>query len=289
MKHVFLAGVGISAIMAGSAFAADMPLKAPAYVPPPVYSWTGWYAGANAGYAWDSDTVNVSTVPIFLNSTLSPSGLSAPAATAVGATGSFPTRTNGFTGGGQIGYNYQVSNFIVAGIEADFQGMGGSASSNVTNVTPRVGFPPLTMVTNVSVTQRLNDLGTVRGRVGALLTPTLLAYGTGGFAYGGAQSSTSITSAEVPNTGSTNTTGTGSISNMRSGWTAGAGAEWAFARNWTAKAEYIYYDLGTATYSASPLTAFINGTNIVNWVEASSSNVRFNGNIVRVGVNYKFW
>src|SRR5207302_633067 len=129
--------------------------------------------------------------------------------------------------------------------------------------------------------------GTVRGRAGLLVTPSLLAYATGGFAYGGARASTSLTQSLVPNSidvGVWNSVG--NFSGVRYGWTAGAGAEWKFSSNWSAKAEYLYYDLGSVSYAGTPIATTIGGgafsTNTIR------STTQYNGNIVRVGVNYSF-
>lgn len=229
-------------------------------------------------------------MPTFINTgALSPLGVTAGPAAAAGATGNFGVSSRGFIGGVQAGYNFQFRNFV-AGIEADFQGVASNGGSTiVTTVTPRTGFfPPNTMVTTVAVTQRLNDLGTLRGRFGFLATPTMWLYATGGLAYGGVQSSTSIATVQNPNTGTDPAAALGSISTARIGWTAGAGAEWAFARNWSVKAEYLYYDLGTASYGTTPLTGILTGTTTTNFIDATSSSIRFNGHIVRVGLNYKF-
>jgi outer membrane immunogenic protein len=257
----------------------------------PGQDWTGYYIGVNAGGTWSGNSVDVTTVSTFINTAaLTPLGQTSGPAAAAGATGSFPVNRTGFIGGGQYGYNYQISSSVVAGIEADIQGVAGATgSSGVTNVTPRTGFfPPNTMVTTVGVRQRLDYLGTVRGRLGFLVTPTLWAYATGGLAYGGVESSTSITTSENPITGSTTATGSGSAPTARLGWTAGGGVEWAFAPSWSAKAEYLYYDLGTATYGNGPLTSFLTGTTTVNFVDSSSSSTRFTGSIARVGINYQF-
>jgi outer membrane immunogenic protein len=83
----------------------------------------------------------------------------------------------------------------------------------------------------------------------------------------------------------------GSFSDTRFGWTVGGGGEWKFSANWTAKLEYLYYDLGSATYATggyavdlSPTTFASSGIVSV----ATSTTTRFNGNIARVGLNYKF-
>jgi outer membrane immunogenic protein len=101
-------------------------------------------------------------------------------------------------------------------------------------------------------------------------------------------SSTAITGAETPNTGTNNIAGAGSYSGTRVGWTAGAGLEYLFAPNWTLKAEWLRYDLGSATYSNGTLNGILTGSSTINFTDVSSSTVKFTGDIARAGVNYKF-
>jgi len=171
--------VAVSAVaLTQIASAADLPRKAPAYIPlsPPILSWTGWYAGLNAGGMWsnqDVDTVSTSTLAA---PGLNPA--SGPAAAAAGST-SIPANSSGFIGGGQIGYNWQFMPQWVAGLEADIQGISrGNGTDAVSQavVVPNSGGDFWTATTNVS--SRLDYLGTGRGRVGYLVTPTLLAFGT---------------------------------------------------------------------------------------------------------------
>ena len=151
------------------ASAADLPRKAPAYIPlsPPILSWTGWYAGLNAGGMWsnqDVDTVSTSTLAA---PGLNPA--SGPAAAAAGST-SIPANSSGFIGGGQIGYNWQFMPQWVAGLEADIQGISrGNGTDAVSQavVVPNSGGDFWTATTNVS--SRLDYLGTGRGRVGYLV------------------------------------------------------------------------------------------------------------------------
>jgi outer membrane immunogenic protein len=192
------------------------------------------------------------------------------------------SHNGGFIGGAQIGYNYQVTNWLF-GIEADIQGM--LENSNFTASTSVIGNNGLPVTTQLDGSKQLDYLGTVRGRLGFLATPTLLLYGTGGLAYGGVTSSASISQANqnAPTFGST----AASVSETRTGWTAGAGLEWLFLPNWSAKAEYLYYDLGDVSYNAGLLQgAFSNG--LVRYAVSPQVSTRFDGNIVRVGVNYHF-
>jgi len=119
-----------------------------------------------------------------------------------------------------------------------------------------------------------------------LAAPALLVYGTGGLAYGGVKTATNAAS-YGPGVLFTPATGS-SLSQTQVGWTAGAGFEWKAASPWSVKLEYLYYDLGTATANAQmvdPLTGFPVPNYFVNNVQTTT---RFNGNIVRVGINYQF-
>ena len=216
------------------------------------------------------------------------------AAAAFSASGILPTSTSGFIGGGQIGYNWQFYNSFVAGVEADIQGVAASNSrGSAVGAAPLAGIiADFSYVSVPTATRSLDYLGTVRGRLGWLFTPTLLVYGTGGLAYGGVTANASyFTSVVGPiPIGIDPSFGAASFSDTRVGWTAGAGLEWMFWPNWSAKVEYLYYDLGRVTYSPSRLSMHpasacgaITGSRLVSQV-----STRFNGNIVRAGVNYHF-
>jgi outer membrane immunogenic protein len=275
VKKLLVAGFAFGALIA-PAIAADMPIKAPAYVPPPPV-WTGFYAGLNAGY---SDLQNsVSTVA----SGTPDAALGVVPGVSQGlaslSTLAIPTGSgSGFAGGGQIGYNLQINNLLVAGLEADIQGMTGSSSGSVTVGATVIGVP-VTSTQTASLSTKY--LGTVRGRLGLLITPTWLVYVTGGLAYGGANVSTSLT--QVGTNGFVGA-GAGSFSDTRAGGTIGAGLEWMFAQRWRAKAEYLHYDLGTSSF-ASVATSGVFATPVYQNVLSST---HFQGNLVRVGVNYHF-
>jgi outer membrane immunogenic protein len=267
------------------ASAADLPRKAPAYTPPPpppVLTWTGWYVGLNAGGHW----LNNNNTDIVSAGTFNPVGFN-PAImnqAAQGATLNLSNGNNaGFIGGGQIGYNWQITNWLW-GVEADIQGITNSSNNNtaITSVLANNGLP---IITTVDGSKRVSWLGTFRGRLGWLATPTFLIYGTGGLAYGGIKSSVFISqSHEVSDTfGAT----AGSFSETRAGWTAGGGFEWMFAPRWSAKVEYLYYDLGSETFTAPELrAAFTDG--FVRYGITPTIHTRFTGNIARAGVNFHF-
>ena len=125
--------------------------------------------------------------------------------------------------------------------------------------------------------QKLSWFGTVRGRVGVAVTPDLVLYGTGGLAYGRVDASANWrfdlerVHAQAP----------ASVSKTKVGWTAGVGAEWMFARNWSAKLEYLYVDLGNES-------AFGDLTQVDDPQLKVGYTWHTRENIVRVGVNYHF-
>jgi outer membrane immunogenic protein len=160
--------------------------------------------------------------------------------------------------------------------------------------------------TTTAVSDHLNYLGTVRARIGVIAWPTLLLYGTGGFAYGGVSSNTSMgINATVNATGSPAEAlppgspvpgvapgfTSGSFSGTRTGWTAGAGLEWMFLPNWSAKLEYLHYHLGSATYGTGGYSVNVGPTDLpLTGIAAiaTSTTEQFRGDIVRVGLNYQF-
>ncbi len=284
MKKLALS-VAALALTAGSALAADLPSrKGPPMLPPPPPPpmWTGFYVGLNAGGNWsNSNAVNTGAVGLFA----APTWGTELAASAALASGQNSTSNSAFIGGGQIGYNYQFYNNFLVGIEADIQGLAGSNSSSVrSGALVPVGFPAETVVSSVSASRSIGYIGTVRGRLGWLFTPTLLLYGTGGLAYGGVSANTAIFQANLPF--NPPFAAGGSFSNTQAGWTAGGGVEWMFLPNWSAKAEYLYYDLGRVNYGAGVL-AFNPPAGLL-YANAVASSTHFSGNIVRAGVNYHF-
>jgi len=148
-----LLGVAVLAICAAPAMAADLPVKArPALPPPPPpFSWTGFYIGANIGGAWVNGTV-------FDNFT--------------GA--SFDFNNSGFIGGGQAGFNYQINQFVF-GIEGDID---GTTISRTTNAVAVATIPPAVLQGKLST----DWIATLTGRVG-IAWDRWLWYAKGGGAW----------------------------------------------------------------------------------------------------------
>ena len=232
MRLLSLALAAIAVVSAQSALAADLPravTKAPALVAVP--SWTGWYAGLNAGYGWGGEAVGISGDPALLTIGI-PNGV-VPATIA--------DKPKGFIGGGQVGYNYQINQWVL-GVEADLQWSDIKRQQTILTATP--GFPPF----RTSDEQKLDWFGTLRGRLGYVPSAPWLIYATAGLAYGQVSLSgySALNFPGLPICTGTYC-GTGSLSETQLGWTAGAGVEYALNRAWSLKAEYLYYDLGTVS------------------------------------------
>jgi outer membrane immunogenic protein len=236
----------------------------------PVYNWTGFYVGLNAGGAWNE--YNATTATVF-----SPTGYFATTSVpAIGLVGNQQINRSGFTGGVTGGYNWQVSSAVI-GVEADFNYFGVKGSTSGTGIYPCCA--PTSFTVNSSVSS--DWLATVRGRVGFLATPALLLYGTGGLAVANVKASYLFTDTFALANESA------SISTTRYGWTAGAGAEYALMNGWSIKAEYLYADLGRASTTSVNLTAF-NPGGVAFPTNVYTHTVNLRSNIGRVGINYKF-
>jgi outer membrane immunogenic protein len=267
MKRMLIGIAAIASLAATSAFAADLPVKAPVYkAPEPVFTWTGFYAGLNIGYS-AGDVNNSTTIDRFLT------GLPLPGV--LNGTNSARSAVNGMIGGGQFGYNWQITNWLV-GLEADFQGSDQHGWSSTTCLA--CSDDGTNIVTTLN--EHLDWFGTVRGRAGFLVSPELLFYATGGLAYGhvnvtgSATGNFNLTTVALPGTSST-----------RAGWTVGAGTEWHLTGAWTAKVEYLYMDLGTVNAGPVPLLGIIVPVRTEAGLSYSS---HFTDNIVRAGINYHF-
>jgi outer membrane immunogenic protein len=258
--------------------------KAP-YTKAPVMAgnpWSGWYGGVNAGYIDGSRATNTDAVVASFST-------SAPIAPAMasGATAQLADGHSGFLGGAQFGYNYMLSPTFLAGIESDIQGssLRNNAATTTAAPVPGSGF---TFQTAIATSRSLDYIGTIRGRLGAVVTPGMLVYVTGGLAYGGVKSSTAIGQV-APGGGEPATATAGSFSDTRAGYTVGVGGEWMFMSKWSVKAEYLYYDLGSANYGTG-ISGFDTGpTNFPGFGVASvatTTHVHFDGNIARIGLNY---
>lgn len=201
--------IGVGATSA-AALAADMPVKARPVVVAETYSWTGFYIGGHAGYAWG----NTRATDTFASN----------GGCWFQCGFQWTARHRGFVGGGQVGYNWQ-SGRVVLGVEADF----GSLS-----VT---GSEAAAIATDTFVNTRGGFYATARGRLG-VTHDAMLFYVTGGW-IGAKLRSTVNDNVGIPS----NTVNT-SDAGFRSGWTGGVGLEYSVTPRWSVKGEWLYYSLG---------------------------------------------
>lgn len=294
MKSLLKSATALAGIVvAGSALAADLPRRAappPIFTPVPVFTWTGFYAGFNAGYGFNTADDRGPTVIGINNTTgLIPAGPGGVPGTGVLAFGN-RNSTDGFVGGGQIGYNYQFTpgSGVVVGIEADAQYADFGRDRNRFSYAGTVPCCAAQSVFNPNGVTGLDFFGTVRGRLGYAWDRTLV-YATGGFAYGAGGGR----DFGLPNRSS---------DDFQTGWTVGGGVEYAlptdsflnfFRSNAvTVKVEGLYVNMdrgglggafavnnaGALITTASPGVAVISGLNRRDTEFA----------VVRAGLNYKF-
>jgi outer membrane immunogenic protein len=227
VRKLMLVSAGVIGL-SGTAYAADLPsapIEAPAVTLPLAFDWTGFYVGAQIGYAWGNSDTDF--------------------------TGGFTTSStdpDGVVGGVHIGYNAQF-NQIVVGLEGDIEAssMSGDESSG----------GAFGSTSSVDV----NWQGSVRARLGYAMD-NVLPYITGGVAFADVDVDSAITGFS-----------SSSYSDTLTGWTVGAGVEYAFTQNITGRVEYRYTDFGDT-----------NGE--VDGGETASTDLKTHA--VRVGISYKF-
>lgn len=253
-----LALAAVSLLFVGSASAADLPVRAPVAAPV-APSWTGFYVGLHAGWAFDSQRATTTSVTTDL----------------LGLPTSHSLNHSGPVYGAQGGYNWQFANWLI-GIEGDFSGVNVKGTSSA-NVIPNV--TPVLPRGNANVSSEIEWLASIRGRLGMTYSSHLV-YVTGGVAwaglsYGGTyavvtpfRASAAIAAKDTP-----------------MGWVVGGGFETMLLGNWTIRGEYLYYrfdGLAASTniahdISNPPFPATLN----YKWDTLAVQ-------VARLGFNYKF-
>jgi opacity protein-like surface antigen len=216
---------------------------------PPTLDWTGFYVGVNGGYGGE-------TVDAIVN---------VASALPVASSTQTQNHTSGFIAGGQLGYNRQLSNHLVVGLETDGQWSGMKASHQASSGP---GAYTLTDIGN-----GLDWFGTTRARLGWASGSTL-TYVTGGVAYGGVSAQGLQISGGLFS---------GSTSQTKVGWTIGGGVEYALNSNLSLKAEYLYVAFDGVAGPAyglapAPVPPFV----------GSFSTGTFGANITRIGLSWRF-
>jgi outer membrane immunogenic protein len=199
MKRFLLANVGALVLgLAVPASAADLPRRGPAVAPvavAPIYNWTGFYIGGHVGWGQAEHDLTVDTTFPFASVT-------------------FSDTADGFLAGGQVGFNYQVGQFVF-GVEGQFSWTDISRDDTF-------GIP------GFNLNREVNWLATVAGRLGVAFGNALF-YGKGGVAFMDWSTTACLTGF-----------GCASVGDTETGWMVGVGLEYGFTPNWSAKIEYNF-------------------------------------------------
>jgi outer membrane immunogenic protein len=226
---------------AGAAGAADLAVRAPVYKAPPVIlsDWAGFYLGVHGGYGW-GDTKFDSP---FTN---------------------FSAKPKGGVFGGHAGYNWQYGS-VVTGLEVDYSGADLSDSGVVKSRVWDGGEDSVTYSRKV----KFDELATARARLGYIVLPNLLAYGTAGLGWGHSE----VDETRSRFDGGITTVTSGSSAANQFGWVAGGGLEYKVWGNFIARAEYLHYDFGKTTYS---------------FPDFATKDAKTSVDVARAGLSYKF-
>jgi outer membrane immunogenic protein len=243
MKSIFVAAAGLAVLGLSCASAADLAPRAPVQAPPaavpPNVGWNGFYVGVQGGGGWGSSNetyLGAANTPAFV--------------------GTQNYGTNGGFVGGVIGVNWQTGP-AVFGVEGDYHWSGINGRSGIINVGP----PDIYDTYNTA----LRSFGDIKGRLGYAAGPALW-FVSGGAAVGDIQHRYSP-GLNPPSY---------EASDVRWGWTVGAGVEYMFTSKWSAKVEYDYLDFG----SASPIQYTTEPIDRSEWKDTFHT--------VKVGLNYHF-
>ena len=242
MKRI-LAGGFIAFFAATASSAADMGArvvtKAPA--PVPYESWTGFYVGGQLGGRWSDSTWTTYALSDPINPV---SNVRLPQ----GNPASFDSSS--IRAGGYLGYNWQFAPVWVLGIEGDVAWGDGKKSLAGIPGTWTPGTPAATIALDGSSVQLGWDAA-IRGRLGWLVTPSVMLFGTGGVSWQDVSVNASCQPAGGWACGTPRNT---TINTVKTGWTAGGGIEAKIAANWLARVEYRYADYGSTNYLFFPGT-----------------------------------
>jgi outer membrane immunogenic protein len=225
-----------------AALAADMPVKAPTLSPVSTYGWTGFYAGGHIGASAAGTRVRS-----FGNDISDDNGDTAD------------LFRSGLTGGAQVGFNLQFAPNFVAGVEADIAWLNSKRTICLVQYCGQGGGGDV-----IQITSDVSSVSTLRGRLGYAWDRYLL-YVTGGGAWVRVRDRWTDLSLDP-----------GDLREQRktlSGWTIGGGIEAALWGNWTAKAEYLFVDVGTLSVAD----------------DDASMTFKHHVHLARLGLNYRFW
>lgn len=225
--------------------------------------WSGWYLGVNAGGNWGNTDQKLFATPGNGTVVIPPADVGVISSLGSGGAGN----PAGFAGGIEGGYDYR-STSVLAGIETDFGFLNLEQKRASTFQSGLLITPPI--MATVGQRTTTDWAWTLRPRLG-YITGNWLFYATGGLALGDIKLTTSYSD-------TTGRAASNERTQTKAGWTIGAGLGYAFAHNWSVKAEYLYADFGSISSTAV----------IPNGYGSVTSNARAKTNILRAGIDYHF-
>jgi outer membrane immunogenic protein len=251
-----LASTAIAIAATQMASAADLPVKS-RYVPPPApppFSWTGFYIGGHGGAGWGTAESTLTGIDV---GGFSVSGLNVPWSS---------HNINGWLAGATVGYNWQVNPWLVLGIEGDWTwaDLEGTTPCGVANI--------------FGCKTKVNWTADLTGRVGFAVDRALI-YAKGGVVWADTDYSFNFLGSSIPGFDIS-----GSTSDTRVGGMLGAGIEYAFLPNWSAKIEYNFMDFGTASESLPVTISGVGGAPPIT----AHADINQQIHVVKIGVNYRF-
>jgi outer membrane immunogenic protein len=275
MNKLIVSSVALVASLAGSAMAADMPIRPPVLVE----SWTGFYVGVALGGRFSDSKWTTNCL-----STGAPGGVGCPLNLAANGTRFLTDNPSGlssatFRPSVYLGYNWQVGNWVV-GAEADVA--YGQGNNSIKGIPGAENLVQLGSPGNDTVTIKDSWDAGARARAGFLITPNMLLYATGGASWIHLEASAFCGSVNPigwcrgPAGPASNVGTTSTVSTTRIGWTAGGGIEAMLWSNWLARIEYRYSDYGTFGYT------------LFSGLDAIAAETKFHTHTALVGVAYRF-
>ena len=276
MKTVLMSAIALGA-MAVAASAADMPARGSAVAPAPyvapVFTWTGFYLGVNAGAAWHG-LDNCPTAHTFDGTLVGPV-----------ITGYAPACTSddtSFTGGVQAGFNWQMG-AVVFGLEGDVNWVGNDSRHGYAAYK----YKPFSAdyYYTLDGNPQSNLLAGMRGRLGWSFDRALL-YITGGAAFRNSGSNDVVYAYSAASGGTLLATYTGNTDRSNVGWSLGGGLEWAFTNNVSLRVEYLHsqFNRNNGIYTTPQTTPATDYYKVAFRNDSSRDSI----DVVRFGVNYRF-
>jgi outer membrane immunogenic protein len=262
-KQNFLGAAALALIIAGPAFAADLPPQMPVKASfAQRFTWTSCYLGGHVGGGWMTNTVTDPVLLVQDSAGLGGLGFTTGNPVPVGI------NRSGAIVGGQIGCDYQFPSNFVLGVEGS---ASGSTMKGARVLALRDSAPDTELVT-----VKTDFIPTLTGRVGYAADHWLF-YAKGGVAWASSKYSVAGTVNGAASPAPPTVFDFEGLS-LRTGWTAGTGVEWAFADDWSARLEYDYYDFGTHTATMNDVN---NGAGFLSFKTTMQT--------VKLGVNFHVW